>query len=157
NCGQDQFGIDFRRVERDFHTARNRQSDLQRLINIRALIPAFERELEALHRSVVIRAYDDYLAGLRRFGKVRFVLQETAQHNNGLLTCVSYRRDHAAEARYAEALPHARHHRERIEGAKTDYERRARIEDYERWLETLPRIEHELVEPHDRIVGGGIF
>src|SRR5262249_62334742 len=48
NCGEDQFGIDFRRIEADFHTARNRQVDLRRLVELRALIPAFEHEFDFL-------------------------------------------------------------------------------------------------------------
>src|SRR5262245_59708309 len=43
DCGEEQFGLDFRLVENRFNAARGRQGDLRRLIGIRALIPAFEQ------------------------------------------------------------------------------------------------------------------
>jgi hypothetical protein len=93
DCGEKQFGLDFRRVENDFNADRGRQADLRRLIEIRTLIPAFEQELDELRRSAVIGAFGAYMAGLGRFGRLRTVLQETARHNDGVLTCVSYHRD----------------------------------------------------------------
>jgi hypothetical protein len=157
NCGEDQFGIDFRRVEADFHTARNRQADLRRLLEVRRLIPAFEQELDGLRYSGAMVAFDAYMAGLRRFGKLRLFLQDTARRNDGVLTCRAVHRDREAEAHHARGLPLFKHHEERISGAMTEYMRRTRIEDRQRWLDSLPPIEHEEIEILGRIVGGGIF
>jgi hypothetical protein len=157
NCGKDQFGIEFKRVERDFHAQRNRQRDLQRIIEIRELLPPLEAELEMLRRSAAAAAFDGYMAGLRSFGKLRSVLRRIAQQNHGLLACTSYYRDREAELRYAETLPHAKHHQQRIEGAKTEYLRRTRIEEYQRWVESLPPVECEKIETFGRLLGGGIF
>jgi len=54
-------------------------------------------------------------------------------------------------------LPQYKHHSERIAGAQTEYVRRARTEDRQRWLDTLPRVEYSKVETLGRIVGGEIF
>ena len=83
DCGEKQFGLDFRRVENDFNADRGRQADLRRLIEIRTLIPAFKQELDELRRSAAVAAFDAYMAGLGRFGKLRTVLQETTRRNNG--------------------------------------------------------------------------
>jgi hypothetical protein len=156
-CGQDQFGIDFRRVEADFYAARNRQADLGRLVEIRGLIPAFEQELDALRYSGVMAAFDTYMTGLRRFGQLRLVLQDTARRNDGVLTCRAVHRDREAEERHAKSLPQYKHYLEKIGGALTDFMRRERVQEQQRWLESLPRIEHEEIEALGRIAGGGIF
>jgi hypothetical protein len=157
NCGEDQFGIDFRRVERDFNVARSRQADLRRVIEIRALLPAFESDLEVLRRSGAMRAFDTYMLGLRRFGRLPRALQRMAEKNDGLLTCTSFRRDREAEARRAEKLPQSKHFQEKIAGAPTPYMRQMRVQEYERWLESQPPIEHETVETIGHMVGSGIF
>ena len=157
DCGEKQFDLDFRRVENDFNVHRGRQNDLRRVIEIRSLIPAFEQELDGLRRSALIGAFDAYMAGLRTFGKLPFILQSASRNNDGVLTCVSYRRDTDAEERYAKTSPLYKHHNERIAGAQTEYIRRTRIEDKQHWLDSLPRIEHEEIETFGRIVGRGVF
>ncbi|HVY41749.1 MAG TPA: hypothetical protein VG966_01870 [Hyphomicrobiaceae bacterium] len=156
DCGEKQFHLDFRRVERDFNAHRGRQVDLRQVIEIRNLTPAFEQELHALRHSSSIGAFDAYMAGLNKLG-LRFVLQSASRNNNGVLTCVSYRRDTEAEEHHAMTLPIYKHHMERIAGAQTDYIRRTRIEEKKRWLDSLPRVEHREVEILGRVVGGGIF
>jgi len=157
DCGGKQFGAKFRLVESDFYADKGRQDDLHRLIAIRALIPAFEEEMEMLRRSAVMGAFDAYMRGLRSFGRLRQAMEENARSNDSVLTCLAYDRDHAAEAAYAETLPEAKHHREKIEGAQTDYIRRTRMEEYRRWIDTLPHVEREKVETFGRFSGGAIF
>jgi hypothetical protein len=157
DCGEKQFGLDFRRVESDFNAERGRQADLRRLMEIREQIPAFEQELDALRKSAVMHDFDTYMAGLSRFGKLRFVLRETAQRNDGVLTCVSHHRDHDAEERHAKTLPLYKHHSERIAGAQTEYIRRTRMEERQQWLDTLPSVEYSKTETLGRFVGGEIF
>jgi hypothetical protein len=157
DCGEKQFGIDFRRVESDFHSARNRQDDLQRLIEIRRLLPAFEQELDVLRSSAAMGAFDAYMSDLRCFGKLRLVLQQIAQQGHGLLTCTSYERDLEAEARREHDSPEAVHHRDRIVASQNEGVRRRRIDDRKRWLRSLPPIERSTVETHGRMVGGTIF
>lgn len=157
DCGEKQFDLHFRLVENDFHAARARQDNLRRVIEIRQLIPAFERELDAVARSGALSAFDAYMTGLLSFGKLRFVLEHLVRHNDGVLNCRVVHRDHEAEERYAKTLPQYRHHEERIEGSQTPYIRRKRIEERQHWIDTLPRDEHEEIETLGRIVGGGIF
>lgn len=157
DCGEEQFGIDFRRVESDFHTARNRQGDLQRLIEIRYLLLPLERELDMLRSSAAVGTFDAYMSGLRCFGKLRFALQQIAQQRHGLLTCTSYERDLEAEARREHDSLEAAYHRDRIVASQNDGVRRRRIDDRKRWLRSLPPIECATVEAHGRMVGGAIF
>ena len=157
DCGEKQFGIDFRRVESDFHGAWGQQSDLRRVMEIRALLPAAEAELEALRRCGAVPAFDAYMAGLRKFGKLAGVLQRIAEKNGGVLTCTSFQRDVEAEARRAEKLPGSQPLWEKIAGAQTDYVRREREKEYQRWLDGLSPIGQESVKNLGRMVGGGIF
>lgn len=156
-CGKDQFGIEFRRVEQDFHAQRNRQSDLRRIMEIREALSPFQIELETLRYSTTVAAFDGYMSGLRRFGRLSSTLRQIALQRGRVLACKSYDRDREAEIRYAETLPHAKHHRQRIEGAKTDFLRRTRIREYHDWIETLPAIEREKVQKFGLLIGGGIF
>jgi hypothetical protein len=157
DCGEKQFGIDFRRVESDFHGARGQQFDLRRVMELRALLPAAEAELEALRRCGAMAAFDTYMSGLRKFGKLAGVLQRIAEKDGGMLTCTSFQRDVEAEARRAEKIPEARHYREKIAGAQTEYMRREREKEYRRYLDGLPPIGHDVVETIGRLAGGGIF
>jgi hypothetical protein len=157
DCGEKQFGIDFRRVESDFHGARGQQSDLRRVMEIRALLPAAEAELESLRRCGAMPAFDAYMAGLRKFGRFAGVLQRIAEKDGGVLTCTSFQRDVEAEARRAEKIPEARHYREKIAGAQTEFMRREREKEYRRWLDGLPPIGQEKVEYLGRMLGGRIF
>jgi hypothetical protein len=156
-CGREQFGIDFRRVEADFHSARNRQDDLKRVIELRALFPAFEQELGGLVRLGALGVFDTYMQAMRNFGMFRYVLQEAARHNEGVLTCRAVERNREEEQRRAERLPLYKHHTQRVSGAQTAYDRRKRVEDMQQWLKSLPPVEIEKFETIGRMVGGGIF
>jgi hypothetical protein len=157
DCGEKQFGLDFRRVATDFHAALSLQSDLRRVIEIRAMLPACESELDALRRCGAMPAFDAYMAALRRLGRLAAALQRIAEQHDGVLACTSYHRDREAEARRAEMLPAARHYLEKIAGAQTDFMRRQRLEEYRNWLDSQPPIEHKTVERIGRMKGGGIF
>jgi hypothetical protein len=157
DCGEKQFGLDFRRVATDFHAALGLQSDLRRVMEIRAMLPACESELDALRRCGAMPAFDAYMAGLRRFGRLAVALQRIAEQQDGVLACTSYRRDREAEARRAKVLPAARHYLEKIAGAQTDFMRRQRQEEYQNWLDSQPRIEHGTLELIGRMTGSGIF
>jgi hypothetical protein len=157
NCGEDQFGMDFRRVATDFHAALGLQSDLRRVMEIRAMLPACESELDALRRGGAMPAFDAYMARLRGLGRLAVALQRIADEQDGVLACTSYRRDREAEARRAETLPAARHYLEKIAGAQTEFIRRQRLEEYRNWVDSQPPIEYETVEPIGRMTGGGIF
>jgi hypothetical protein len=157
NCGEDQFGMDFRRVATDFHAALGLQSDLRRVIEVRAMLPACEAELDALRRAGAMPAFDAYMAGLRRLGRLAVALQRIVEQQDGVLACTSYRRDREAEARRAETLPAAKHYLEKIAGAQTEFTRRQRLEEYRHWVDSQPPIEYKTVEPIGRMTGGGIF
>lgn len=157
DCGEDQFGITFRLVHDDFNAQIAQQKDLRRVMKLRALLRPFADELQGLKQAVAFAAFDDYLAGLRRFGRLYGVLTEAAQLKGGLLTYRVIERNLEAEEQNARAHPQYKHHQERIAGAQTDFIRRSRVEDQKVWLASLPRVEKERVVAVGKFVGGGIF
>jgi hypothetical protein len=101
DCGEKQFGLDFNSSANDFDFSHNRQTAIQRVIEIREALPAALQEIRGLLKDPAIRAFDAYqeqLHAIRRQNPhLITVLAATLMEGQGQLAARLCIRDKAAE------------------------------------------------------------
>lgn len=144
DCGEKQFGLDFKTLENAFQSDQARKSALERLLSAKELLPALLAELDALSVAPVVSQFDNYLSDLRL--QYRKFVQAIAR-TGGQLTVTRFRRNLTAEEDRAKRQ--APELFGNIERAQTKGIREAAQHRLKKYLEQQPPI----LEPHEEAFG----